>query len=566
MSRAKETTSSLPSPERSRRPAVTVFALMLAVAGMLSMGVSSATADTPAPGSGAGGRIVHTMNGTVAGTTTDSYRSFEDIPFAKAPVGPLRWKPPQPAASWSGVRDATAPGPACTQTGGSGTSSSEDCLNLNVWTPADAHPGSKLPVAVWIYGGAYRSGSSSSYQPVSMVDQGDMLVVTINYRLGAMGFLTLPQLDKDNGAPSGDYGLLDQIQALHWVRQNVAQFGGDPSRVMIAGQSAGGESVCTLLASPKAAGLFSRAVVESGLTCIEADRKDAQRNDAAFVTDAGCDSSAAAAAVMACLRHKSPAEILAAQTAAGQIWYPTTQVPALPEQAPVAFATAAFNHVPVLIGTTGDEGASFIYSATDAVGKPVTAATYRSDIQASFGATAPQVLDHYPLGDYSVPGAAEAQIKTDVAFTCPMLSNAASLTAAVPTYVYEFRDTTAAGNIDGGPEHAAELPYLWGTKDSATLTDEQRQLSHAMIAYWAAFARTGTLAAHGLPPVPHYAPATPHEIAFNSDGPALVSDTARNHQCGYWDSYFTDGFPFHFSPGSPLTFPSNDQLPPRQSR
>ncbi|MET7685154.1 carboxylesterase family protein [Streptomyces sp. NPDC005423] len=349
-------------------------------------------------------------------------------------------------------------------------------------------------------------------------------------------------------------------------RQNVAQFGGDPSRVMVAGQSAGGESICTLLASPKAAGLFSRAVIESGLTCIEADRETAQRNDAAFVTDLGCDSSATAATVVACLRNKSPAEILAAQTTAGQIWYPTTQVPAQPEQVPVAFATGAFNHVPVLIGTTGDEGASFIYSATDAIGLPLTPAAYHADLQASFGATAPQVSDHYALGDYSVPGAAEAQIKTDVGFTCPMRSNAASLTATAPTYVYEFRDTTAAGNIDGGPQHAAELPYLWGTKDSATLTDEQQRLSHDMIAYWAAFARTGRLAVRGLPAVPRYSSAEPHEIAFNSDGPALVSDTARNHQCGYWDSYFTDGFPFHFSPGSPLAFPSNDRLTPRQGR
>ncbi|WP_427918826.1 carboxylesterase/lipase family protein [Streptomyces sp. cg40] len=544
----------------------TVCALILAIAGLLGMSVSSAAASTPTTGSVTGDRIVHTANGAVAGTTTDTYRSFQDIPLAKAPVGQLRWKPPQPAASWSGVRDATAPGPACTQTGASGTGSSEDCLNLNVWTPSDAHASSKLPVAVWIYGGAYRSGSSNEYQPVSMVDQGNMLVVTINYRLGAMGFLTLPQLDKDNGAASGDYGLLDQIQALRWVRQNIARFGGDPSRVMIAGQSAGGESVCTLLASPKAAGLFSRAVVESGLTCLEADRKNAQRNDAAFVTAIGCDNSASATTVMTCLRNKSPAEVLAAQSAAGQIWYPTTQVPALPRQAPVAFATGAFNHVPVLIGTTDDEGAFFIYSATDAAGRPVTPATYQSDIQASFATTASQVLDHYPLSDYSVPGAAEAQIKTDVAFTCPMLSNAASLSASVPTYVYEFRDTTAAGNIDGGPEHSAELPYLWGTKGSATLTVEQQRLSRDMIAYWAAFARTGKPAVQGLPTVPRYSPTTPHEIAFNSDGPALVSDTATNHQCGYWDTYFAHGFPFHFSPGNALAFPSNGQLPSRKSQ
>lgn len=515
-----------------RRAAVAAVALLTLATGV-------ATASTPS------GTTVHTANGAVRGSAGENYRVFNGIPYAQPPVGPLRWQPPQPAASWTGVRDATQPGPDCLQTGS--PESSEDCLDLNVWTPRNVNPAAKLPVAVWIYGGAFRNGAAQDYQPVDMVNQGDMLVVTINYRLGAMGNLTLPQLDADNGTTSGNYGLLDQIQALRWVKSNIAGFGGDPSRVMVAGQSAGGESVCMLLTSPSAGGLFSAAVVQSGLTCVENTLPTAQQNDAAFVTSLGCDNPDPAA-VVACLRAVGESDILTAQQQAGNVWYPTTGTKALPIQPPTAFATGKFNHVPVLIGNTRNEGASFIYQANDAVGHPVTADGYLAALQATFGDKAPEVLARYPLANYSAPGAAEAAIKTDVGFSCATLSNAASLTAAVPTYVYEFRDETAPHH-ESVPSsfpiidpHAAELPYLWGTSTTASLTEQQRQLSSDMIAYWAQFARTGTLTVHGLPSVPRYSAPAPHEVAFNSDGPAIVTDMAAAHQCSYWNEFYAQGF------------------------
>jgi para-nitrobenzyl esterase len=193
----------------------------------------------------------------------------------------------------------------------------EDCLYLNVWTPSTAVSGSKLPVVVIFHGGGFTNGAGRDFTPTTMVRQGNVLVVTVNYRLGALGYLTLPQLDADNGTDSGNYGLLDQIQSLKWVQDNIARFGADPGRVMIAGQSAGAESVCMMLASPKAAGLFSRAVVESGLTCTESTKTSAQQTDAAFVTAVGCDASTPAADVVACLRALQPSAIITAQQAAG---------------------------------------------------------------------------------------------------------------------------------------------------------------------------------------------------------------------------------------------------------
>ncbi|KAA9160761.1 carboxylesterase family protein [Amycolatopsis acidicola] len=501
---------------------------------------AAALVTTAATSSAEPSPVVHTAQGAVRGTASTDYRAFQGIPFAQPPVGDLRWQPPQPPSSWYGVRDATQPPPACEQPG-NGTMS-EDCLYLNVYTPADANPASRKPVAVWIYGGAFRSGSSAQYQPVQMVDQGDMLVVTLNYRVGAMGFLTTPQLDTDNGTPSGDYGLLDQIQALHWVQDNIARFGGDPHRVMIAGQSAGGESVCMLLASPKAAGLFSSAVVESGLTCGQNTRTAAQATNAAFITTLGCDGPD----VIACLRRKTPGEILAAQGTSG-VWYPVVGTTALPVQPPDAFASGQFNHVPVLIGNTAHEGAFFIYQANDVAGKPVSADAYTASVQATFGDRAPDVLARYPLQNYTAPGAAEAALKTDIGFSCATLTNAAALTARVPTYVYEFRDETAPYHASVPPsfsladEHSAELPYLWGTDVTPTLTSTQQKLSHDMIAYWAQFARTATL------PAPRYNPSAPREIVFNADGPAIVNDMAADHQCSYWNQVYPDGWPFHFN-------------------
>jgi para-nitrobenzyl esterase len=396
-------------------------------------------------------------------------------------------------------------------------------------------------VVVWFHGGGYVNGAGRDFQPVAFVRDGNALVVTVNYRLGALGYLTLAQLDKA-GAPggSGDYGLLDQIQALRWVKDNIARFGGDPTHVMIAGQSAGAESVCSLLASPLAGGLFSTAVVESGLACAGNPVADAQARDAAFVAALGCPADPVGASVD-CLRAKPAAEILDAQQHAGS-WRPAIGPGVLPYQPQHAFAIGAYQHVPVLIGGTSHESRAFVYEGNDLVNQPVTAAGYLSAVQASYGVRAAEVLAAYPLADYDVPGAALAAVQTDSGFACPELASAGWLAAAVPTYVYEFRDETAPlrpyelvpSSFSLATQHSSELPYLWGSNTMTPLTGRQQRLSRQMIAYWAQFARTGTLAAAGLPAGARYSAVTHQELAFTSDGPHVVDDMAAIHRCSFW--------------------------------
>jgi para-nitrobenzyl esterase len=497
-------------------------------AAVLAVGLGSATA------SGASDRVVQTTAGAVQGVAKSNYKVYDGIPYAAPPVGALRWKTPQPAASWQGTRDASKPGPDCVQTAvawrPAAASVNEDCLYLNVWTPKQAK---NKPVAVWFHGGGSINGAGRDFEPVDMVTQGDMLVVTVNYRLGALGYLTIPQLDAEGA--SGNYGLLDQILALQWVKDNIARFGGDPSRVMIAGQSAGASGVCGLLASPKAAGLFSTAVIQSS-SCGVNTRAAAQERNAGFVTALGCGTGD----TVACLRSKSPAEIVNAQQKAGT-WGRVIQPGVLPVAPRDAFATGAFNKVPVLLGAVQNESRAMVYEQNDLVNQPVTADAYVAAIKAQYGAKAADVLARYPLSNYESPGAALAAVGTDSGNACAAVANAAALTSTVPAYVYEFRDETAPlrpyelvpSSFSLATQHSAELPYLWGSNTMTPLTKQQKKLSSAMIAYWAQFARTGLPAPKGLPAVPRFDPSQ-RVVAFDPDGPRIAGDMSTNHQCGFW--------------------------------
>lgn len=519
----------------SARLGITMAAALALTAGT-ALGPSAASGP-----SSASGNTVQTPTGTVKGVVTGDHRVFNGIPYAAPPVGHLRWQPPRPASSWSGVRDATTPPADCVQTAvawrPAAASTTEDCLYLNVWTPKQANAGARRPVAVWFHGGGSINGAGRDFEPVSMVTQGDLLVVTVNYRLGALGYLTLPQLDQEGA--SGNYGLLDQIQALRWVKDNIARFGGDPAKVMIAGQSAGASGVCGLLASPQAAGLFSRAVIQSSSCAVNA-RADAQQRNAAFVTALGCDAGTAAA-VVSCLRQKSPADIINAQQRAGT-WGRVIEAGVLPVAPQEAFRTGAFNRVPVLLGAVANEGRASVYEQNDLINQPVTADGYVAAIKAQYGARAADVLAHYPLAAHSVPGAALAAVRTDSGNACFALFNAAALTTTVPAYVYEFRDETAPlrpyelvpSSFSLATQHSAELPYLWGSNTMTPFRGQQRQLSRDMIAYWAQFARTGSLDPKGLPVVPQYDQAAQRVVAFNSDGAELTDDMYADHQCSFW--------------------------------
>ena len=359
--------------------------------------------------------MVGTTNGAVRGTSSGSVNEFLGIPYAAPPVGALRWQPPQPAANWSGVRDATQFAPHCPQsaTPFGQASTSEDCLFLNVFTPSRQQAGARHPVMVWIHGGALVTGESNDYNPAKLVEDG-VTVVTINYRLGALGFLAHPALADANGQ-SGDYGLMDQQAALRWVQRNIASFGGDPRNVTIFGESAGGLSTLSQIASPAARGLFSRAIVESGsYNLTQASLASAEAAGQAFAAKAGCSDQAAA-----CLRSLPVSTILANENAGG--YTPNINSEVLPQTLKTAFATGEFNRVPIINGTNHDEWRLFV-ALSELEGNPVTAANYQSMISATLGVPAPVaavIAAEYPLSAYPSPAVALGAVGTDAIFACP---------------------------------------------------------------------------------------------------------------------------------------------------
>src|SRR5271170_6719913 len=323
---------------RRVRTRVAVAGLTLGALVAAAPAVSASTLSGQAP-------IAGTANGAVRGLADGAVNEFLGIPYAAPPVGALRWQPPQPAASWSGVRDATQFAPHCPQVAGpfGEASTSEDCLYLNVFTPTG---GGRHPVMVWIHGGALVSGESNDYDPTALVADG-VTVVTINYRLGALGFLAHPALADANGQ-SGDYGLEDQQAALRWVQRNIASFGGDPRNVTIFGESAGGLSVLSQVASPQARGLFQKAIAESGsYNLTQASLSAAEAAGTAFAAKVGC-ASQTASQISACLRSLPVSTILANEDAAG--YTPNLNSEVLPQTLGTAFATGDFNRVPIING------------------------------------------------------------------------------------------------------------------------------------------------------------------------------------------------------------------------
>lgn len=301
---------------------------------------------------------VATDRGVVEGEALDGYDRFLGIPFATPPVGPLRFQPPQPAAPWQGIRDATQFSKRCIQAprGQTRDEFSEDCLYLNVFVPHQrVQP---LPVMVEIYGGGFTIGAANDYNGDAIAKSGDVIVVTLNYRLGPFGFLALPELSAEGAqAGSGNYGLLDQQAALQWVHKNIAAFGGDPGNVTIFGESAGGMSVCAHLTARGSRGLFQRAISQSGFCGVKGTQPhDALERGAKFAKGVGCEPGPA---VIACLRSKS-ADALQAGTSAMGVFYPVWDGLVLPPNEIGALRAGNFAHVPVIMGGTRDEASIFL--------------------------------------------------------------------------------------------------------------------------------------------------------------------------------------------------------------
>jgi len=453
---------------------------------------------------------VMTAGGPVRGDETANGLAFRGIPYAAPPVGPLRWKPPADAAAWTTVRDATAFGKACPQldnTIGGKLAWDEDCLTLNVWTPKLA---GKAAVMVWIHGGGLVQGGSALpiYDGATLAHDGGVVVVSINYRLGPLGYLAHPALTAEDTAhhASGNFGLLDQIAALRWVQRNIAAFGGDPSNVTIFGESAGGESVCALLASPLAAGLFAKGVIESA-QCVGYGKALRALHDAKARVESGEAQGLRIASALgciapdaaACLRGKGADELIHASPAAlgflgdGEHYGLTVDGYALTD-APAALLDAGkLANVPMIVGTTADEAT--LFTSKLPMRGPLA---YDVVVHKIFGTDAPKVLAQYPARRGTVKQAFDALV-TDVVFACPTRRAAKALRARQPhVYRYEFAHVTAKAQAKGmGASHGSEIPFVFGTVESPT--DDERKLAKTMLGYWTRFARTGDPNGGGAP-------------------------------------------------------------------
>jgi para-nitrobenzyl esterase len=459
---------------------------------VLSLAASAAAA-LPEP--------VKTDSGLVSGVpaTTDAVRVFKGIPFAAPPVGPLRWRAPQPPAKWEGVRKADQFGARCMQGGGGGGRQggpppqpiSEDCLYLNVWTPAAA-ASDRLPVIVWSYGGAFTGGAGSlpQYDGEQLARKG-VIFVTYNYRLGPFGFFAHPELSKESGhRASGNYGMMDLVAALQWVQNNIAAFGGDPSRVTLMGESAGGALIETVVASPHGKGLFRRAISQSAPVRIErlATLEEAEQSGRQAAEKIGAKS-------LADLRMKSAEEIQKGVPGGRPIvdgWY-------LPDDVSTLIAEGKSNDVDVLVGSNRDEGAFPFFGVPRG-----TAQEYTASVRQRFGAQADGFLKLYPTGSEAESNASQlAAFRDEVAWNVRSWAAARARKGKAYLFYFTHEPPAAAGQPSRGAIHTAEIPY---TLNNATpsWTAADRALAETMTSYWVNFAKSGDPNGPGLPVWPAF--------------------------------------------------------------
>jgi para-nitrobenzyl esterase len=496
----------------------------------------------------AGAQRVVIESGAISGLRENGLDVYKAIPFAAPPVGDLRWRPPVHAASWTGTRKADAFAPACMQVGVSmpgetAPAVSEDCLYLNIWAPTrTAHE--QLPVIVWIYGGGYVNGSAA--MPLYWGDrlaQKGVIVVTIAYRLGPLGFLALPELTRESlHHSSGNYGLMDQIAALEWIQRNIAAFGGDPKCVTIAGQSAGSLSVSILMASPLGKGLFQRAIGESGGLF-----EPLQLAPKYLLANAEHDGDKYAASLGAAslmdLRRLPAAQLTGN---AGGIVHAVIEPYVLPRSPYEAFASGQQNDVPLLIGSNADEARAIVDVTHD------TAATFDSDVEHSVGQLPPALLAAYPHATDEEARQAQLGLERDLRFGWDMWAWARlqAGTGKSPVFYYLFRQQPPfpAGSVYAGwgASHFAELWYVFDHLDQSPWkwTPADRKLTEQMSGYWVNFARAGDPNGPGLPSWPAFANAE-SKVQYLGD-PITVGGVANVHGLSVFDSVYTGvrGKPF----------------------
>ena len=526
---------------RDEHPRGVSLALLVAVLILATLGAGSCSVSGGPSARAITEKPIETAYGPVTGAVANGIHSYLGIPYAQPPVGALRWRPPAPPAPWKEPLVATQFGHIAPQaestplmaivTGeGRTTDMSEDCLTLNIWTPAKK-ASDKLAVMFWIHGGALVSGSSSNgfYNGAGLAKHG-VVVVTINYRLGPLGFLSHPALTAESQTgTSGNYGLMDQIQALKWVKENIARFGGDPGNVTIFGESAGGLSVAVLMTSQAARGLFHKAIIQSGgapetLRALAEDQgklRSAETLGSELAGKLGIPSddpdplTAMRAAgwqeVLAAAGSTSPGEPslpagLPISPDSGVSKYLCVDGAVLTEAPGKVFAAGGQADVPLIVGTVADEGTIFVrHSALE------TKAGYTAFVKALFGDSASQVLALYPAKDASESAVSAAALVGDLIFQTSARRIARQMVAVQPsTYRYVMtRLIPLAGELGVGVFHGTDIPYVFGTlAGRAGFAKEDAQLAELMMGYWTRFARTGDPNGEGAPVWPRYDPAT----------------------------------------------------------
>lgn len=471
------------------------------------------------PGAAAARPVAHPPAGPVRGEVIGDVNVFRGVPYAQPPVGWRRWRPPAELRPWRETRDATRFGPACHQPVVRGTSiyapaepleMSEDCLYLNIWAPTDA---ADAPVFVWIHGGSLTTGAGHEimYDGARLAAEHGLVVVTINYRLGALGYLAHPELSAESRRNiSGNYGLMDQIAALRWVQANIAAFGGDPDNVTIAGESAGALSVLYLMASPEARGLFHRAIAQSAYMISTPELRSSRYGDPPAEAVGVWLQMQLGRASLAELRAMDAQDLTVAALQAGYIPWGTVDGVYLPEQLVEVFDRGQQAPVPLLAGFNQGEIRSLRFLAPPV---PADAAAYEAAVRERYGDLADAFLALYPADDLAESVLA-APRDALYGWTAERLGRRQTALGQ-PTYIYFFdHGYPAADEADLHAFHAAEIPYVFGAFDrlpprwpAIPDTPEERALSAAMMAYWASFARGGAPTAPGQPDWPAYGAA-----------------------------------------------------------
>jgi len=554
--------------KRSRSIAKCAVSAILLLAGGALANVALAQEDN--------GPVVKTDSGLVRGMVNNGVYEFLGIPYAAPPVGALRWMPPHPAASWSGVRSATQFANTCAQVTELGVFAgppnvNEDCLYLNVFTNHLGRGSSRggNAVLVWIHGGGNVDGESSDYDGSKLATGGPLgtptVVVTINYRLNLFGFLAHPALDAEEH-PFANYGILDQQAALRWVQHNIAAFGGDPTRVALGGQSAGAQDTGVNQISPLARGLFNRAIYESSPLSSLTPLSIGLARGEAFATAAGCPGTDAAAA--ACLRALPAAEILQLVGTPGvsgpYITGPMVDGTIMPVTPITAWTTNQFTHMPILGGNVQDE-ANFGIGITQYFANPqvpITAAQYTTNVTNTYSGPEYVAGPNYPAGTVDAglaqyPAGSDPQATFDLVGTHPGACRNRHVAglwtqAGVPVYLYEFNDQAAPyyfplmAGFTPLAAHTIDIQFLFpnwhggvlGFNHSSMGRDQER-LSDQLVAAWTNFAATGNPNGTGNSPWPQYT-STPGAPAILSENIPLATfsneDWSARHNCGFWDS------------------------------